>query len=268
MELGCRTAVIFTRYDFSCGWDSHEHDVGGRIDAHDAMRMGTNMLAYSLANQELGRFLSTTKTYYEHYSEPGADEFVFGQLVHDGDWDPDPSAVANLLKAVESNSTIGCKFVRRTIRATEPGLFEVPFMYMTGHHSFAFSDQEIQNLRAYLSSGGFLFADACCSRRDFDEAIRQELGKIVPGRPLELIPADDSVYSCLYRINQVRFGMSGETAAPGLLGIRTEGAYNVVYSPTDLGNGWEGVEHPFVEGVASEDSLKLGMNVIMYALTH
>ncbi|MCP4645172.1 MAG: DUF4159 domain-containing protein, partial [bacterium] len=88
MELGCRTAVIFTRHDFSCGWDSHEHDVGGRIDAHDAMRMGTNMLAYTLANQELGRFLSTTKTYYEKHSEPGADEFVFGQLMHDGDWDP------------------------------------------------------------------------------------------------------------------------------------------------------------------------------------
>ena len=272
VELGCRAAVLFSRYDLSCGWDSHVHDVGGRIEPFDAMRLGTNMLAYTLANQELGRFLAATKTYYESPSQTtggtSGDEFVLGQLVHDGDWDPDPSAVANLLRAVETNSSVGAKFVRRQINAAQQDLFEVPFLYMTGHHAFTFSAQEAGNLKEYLVNGGFLLADACCGRKEFDEAFRNQLKLVIPNRELEPIPPDDPLYSCLYRIKDVGFSVSDAKAAPGLLGIKIDGVYAVVYSPVDLGNGWEGVVHPFVEGIAPEDSLRIGMNAILYALTH
>ena len=31
VEVGCRAAVLLSRYDLSCGWDSHVHDVGHRV---------------------------------------------------------------------------------------------------------------------------------------------------------------------------------------------------------------------------------------------
>jgi len=268
VEIGCRAAILFTRYDLSCGWDGHVHDTGARIEPHDAMRIGTNMLAYILANQSLGRFLATTKSYHEEEARPGADEFVFGQLIHQGDWDTDPSAVANLLKAVNANSAIDVKFVRRDIEAATSDLFEVPFLYMTGHHDFALTESEIGNLREYLLAGGFLLADACCGRSAFDAAFRREMARILPGRQLERIPADDPLYTSLYRIDQVHHALRDAPVQPALLGIKVDGYYVVVYSPDDLGNGWEGEEHPYVDGLASEDSLKVGMNAIMYALTH
>jgi len=55
---------------------------------------------------------------------------------------------------------------------------------------------------------------------------------------------------------------------PCLEGITLEGTTRVVFSQYDLGNGWEGVDHPFTLGYSAEDALKLGVNVINYALTH
>lgn len=267
IEIGCRAAVLFWRYDLSCGWDSHEHDIGHRIEPSDAMRLGTNILAYCLANQELGRFFASKKVYHQEDDALATDGFVFGQVVHEGDWDPDPSAVANLLKAVNANSAIDVKFVRQRVDAMSADLFRVPFLYMTGHHDFTFSEQEVQNLRAYLMNGGFLLADACCGRTAFDDAFRREVQRILPGRKLEPIPLNDPMYSSLYLIDEVEFVLRG-AEAPRLEGIRVDGFYAVVYSKDDLGNGWEGVEHPYIDGVAPTDSLKLAMNVIMYALTH
>ena len=268
VEIGCRAAVLFTRHDLSCGWDNHVHDKGARIEPHDAVRLGTNMLAYALSYQSLGRFLASTKAYHEEGAQPGTDEFIFGQLIHQGDWDPDPSAVANLLKTVNGNTAIDVKFVRRNVEATTADLFEVPFLYMTGHHDFKFAELEIENLRNYLFSGGFLLADACCGRKDFDRAFRREISRVLAGRSLEEIPLDDPLYSSLYQIEKVRYVQQDGAVRPRLLGIKVDGYYVVVYSPDDLGNGWEGEEHPYVDGVAAEDSLKVGMNAIMYALTH
>ncbi|MBN2311247.1 MAG: DUF4159 domain-containing protein [Candidatus Hydrogenedentes bacterium] len=267
VEIGCRAGVLFTRHDLSCGWDGHVHDRGARIEPFDAMRLGTNLLSYMLANQELGRFLVASKSYYEKGGGAG-DRFVLGQLIHDGDWDPDPSAVANLLKATETESSIDVRFVRHEIDAAKDNLYDAPFIYMTGHHDFAFREPEVVNLRDYLTNGGFLLADACCSRKAFDQAFRRELQRVFPDRPLEPIDPADPFFSCLHKIKNVRFTLRGEAAPPELLGIRVDGAYAVVYSPSDLGNGWEGVEHPFVDGIAQADSLEIGMNAIMYALTH
>ena len=176
--------------------------------------------------------------------------------------------MANLLKAVNGNTAIDVKFVRREIQAGKTDLFDVPFLYMTGHHNFVLSETEVENLGHYLLNGGFLLADACCGRRAFDRAFRREIARVLPGRALEAIPPDDPLFSGLYQINQFHYTLEDTSSPPAALGIKVDGYYVVVYSPVDFGNGWEGEEHPFVNGLTPEDSLKLGMNTIMYALTH
>jgi len=268
VELGCRAAILFSRIDLSCGWDGHIHDSGARYEPHDAMRIGTNMLCYTLSNQSLGRFLQYTKAYHETGSQTGTDKFLFGQLIHQGDWDPDPSAVSNLLKVVNENTSINVKFTRRNVQASSPELFDVPFLYMTGHYDFVFTETEVENLRRFLLGGGFLLADACCGRKAFDHAFRREIARVIPGRELRPVEADDPLNSSLYRLEYVRYALREEVTPPPLLSITVDGYHVVVYSPVDLGNGWEGEEHPYVDGIVEEDSLKIGANAIMYALTH
>ena len=51
-------------------------------------------------------------------------------------------------------------------------------------------------------------------------------------------------------------------------GIEIGGTLRVLYSHYDLGNGWEGVDHPFTRGLAAGDALKVGVNAVVYAMTH
>ena len=273
MNIGCRTAVFFTRHDMSCGWDHHTHPHGDRVMPSFALELGANMVTYALATYQLGRFLSTEKVYYQS-DRKTRDEFVFGQIQHDGDWDPDPSAVMNLLKYVGRYSTMDVQFKRSNVDLRrKQEVFAHSFLYMTGHHDFKLADEETVNARKFLESGGVLLADACCGRASFDTALRRELARVLPGKPLVPLARDHQLYKSLEKIEGVEYTDLVKQSKPGfntpaLEGVSLNGILAVVYSKYDLGCGWEEIEHPYARGVASADALRLGMNTIVYAMTH
>ena len=273
MNIGCRTAVFFSRHDLSCGWDHHTHPTGDRVMPADALQLGANLLTYSLATYQLGRFLSTEKVYYQS-DRKTRDEFVFGQIQHDGDWDPDPSAAMNLLKYVGRYSTMDVQFKREDVDLRRPeSVAKHSFLYMTGHHDFALAGAEVANMGKFLSQGGVLLSDACCGRATFDTAFRREIARVIPGAQLERLKEDHPLYSSLERIRTVEYTDLLKQSRPGfnapsLEAISLNGILAVGYSKYDLGCGWEEIDHPYARGVASADALKLGMNAIVYAMTH
>ena len=272
INLGCRTAVIMAPYDLSCGWDGHDHDQGTRIKTADAKKIGANMVTYCLANYQLGRFLSTEKIYFEK-DEKTRDELVFGQVMHDGDWDPDPAAVMNLLKYMATNSTMEVQFKRANVNLTKADAFQYPFIYMTGHKDFRFTTEELTALRSYLKNGGILLADSCCGRAAFDRAFRREIKRALPDKDLEVLSNNHPVYLSRHVMSSVKYTPMVQQAQPDLAtpcleGISLGGVVCVVYSPYDMGCGWESAVHPYSKGYSGNDSLKLGLNIITYAMTH
>jgi hypothetical protein len=272
ITVGCRTAVIYSPVDLTCGWDGHDHPRGRRVPVEQARQIGANYVTYLLGSYSLGRFLSTTKVYHEA-DAPSRDDFVFAQVIHDGDWDPDPSAAHNLLKHVRDNSTLALQFKRVSVALNDPRAMGYPLLYMTGHHEFAWSNAEAEWLRRYLKAGGMLLADACCGRLAFGMAFERELAKALPEHRLEPLPLDHPVYHAHYDIGRVGYTPRvaedfGAIDAPGLSGISLDGRLAVVFSRFDLGNGWEGFPHPYSYGYADRDALAIGTNVIVTAVTH
>lgn len=270
--VGCRLAVLYSPADLTCGWDGHDHPRGLRVVIDQARQVGANYITYLLGSFQLGRFLSTTKVYHQQ-DEASRDAFVMGQIVHDGDWDPDPSAVHNLLRTARESSTIHVKFKREDVRLSEPEALAHPLLYMTGHHDFHFSDLEAERLRGYLQAGGLLLSDACCGRLSYDAAFRRELQRVLPGEQLETLPADHPVYHMVQDIGAVQYSPLvekdfGNLTAPTLEGITLNGKLAVIHSRFDLGDGWEMFPHAFSRGYGSDDALKIGVNVLAYALTH
>jgi hypothetical protein len=272
VNIGCRTAVMLAPYDVSCGWDGHPEPGGIGLALNDARQLGANMITYCLANYQLGRFLSTEKVYFEK-DEKTRDEFVFGQVMHGGDWDPDPSAVATMLKYVSANSTMPIQFKRANVDLKKADAFLYPFLYMTGHDEFKLSDQEVAALRNYVNNGGVLLVDACCGRDSFDQAFRREMKRVLPQRNLEPLPASHPLFSAKTQIRNVGYTDMVKQSKPDLNtaeleGISISGALAVIYSKYDLGCGWEEQIHPYSKGYASADALKVGMNTLVYAMTH
>jgi hypothetical protein len=272
IDFGCRTGVIFSPCDLTCGWDGHEHPRGLRVVIGQARQIGANLITYILGTYQLARFLSTSKVYHEA-SAPSRDDFVFAQLIHEGDWDPDPSAVHNLLKYARDHSTLEVKFKRENVRLTDPKVATCPLLYITGHREFAWNQEEVARLQRYLRAGGMLLADACCGRLAFDMAFRREMAKVFPDEKLERLPPDHPIYHCHSDIQQVGYTPRvredfGEMTAPPLEGIILDGRLAVVYSRFDLGNGWEQFPHAYSYGVKDQSALQIGTNTIVYAITH
>jgi len=274
LDLGDRTAVLLSRYDLSCGWDGHIREGALSVRPEDARRLGINLIVYTLGVWELARYQSTAKMYTEEGESPKGD-FLFLQARLDGDWDTEPNAIANLLKAVATQSSAEVAFQRYPVDPGSDELLEYPFLYMTGRHDFVLTERQVQGLRRFLSEGGFLLASPSCGRAEFDAAFRREIARVLPNHPLEKLPDGHPVYHMLENVQQVHYAdyvysTGGENDPPALSleGIQLGGMTAVVYSPYGLGGGWRGLDHPFGRDIAHEDALKLGVNIVLYAMTH
>jgi len=272
IDFGCRAGVVFSPRDLTCGWDGHEHPRGERVVIDQARQVGANLITYLLGTYQLARFLSTTKVYHEA-TAPSRDDFVFAQLVHEGDWDPDPSAVHNLLKFARDHSTLEVKFRRENLTLADAKMAGYPLVYMTGHREFRWSDEAVARLRAYLTAGGLLLADACCGRIAFDACFRGQIAKVFPEQKLERIPADHPLLQCHFDVRRAGYTPRvsedfGALETSELEGITVDGRLAVIYSRFDLGNGWEQFPHPYSYGLADDSALRVGTNAIVYAVTH
>jgi len=205
-------------------------------------------VAYCLGNHELGRFLSAEKIYYQE-GEATREEFVFGQVIHGGDWDPHPSGNMTLLKHVAAKTTLEVQFKRANVDLRKAEAFQYPVLYMTGHDDFVLTDEEVAghddfvltdeevaSLRSYLRNGGILLADSCCGRKAFDNAFRREIARVLPKHELKPLEPTHPLFSIQSKIGKVTY--SGilrqnhpEMQTPQMLGIVRGGS--VVQHPVE-----------------------------------
>jgi hypothetical protein len=180
------------------------------------------------------------------------------------------------------------------ITLDDPEIFSYPFLYITGHQEISLSETEQSMLREYLERGGFMLADDCLG---FDYAFRREISKVFPDNSLKPIPLDHSVYRSFFQLKMPgkwdnkedsplfdtaikhnymsTHGLNSSTIWGGDKEVRPwhEGIFindrlALLYNMNDLGCAWEG--HPcYPYGEAQrEEAFKMGINIVVYALTH
>jgi hypothetical protein len=274
MNIGCRTAIIYSPIDISWGWDAGKHPIDGGIlfDQGDSLKLGANMLTYVLANYEYARAFEITKIY--HQSDIATrDQLVVAQLMHNGDWDPTPHGLPNLLKFIDTNSTLNVQFKRQTVSLDDLDVLKQPLLYMTGLREFALNDKEQKHLADYLNAGGILFADCAMGSESFDRSFRATIAKVLPGSKFEMLKPDHPIYSNVFKLKEVKYSPLVESVEPNLKqpqleAVIKDGVPVVIFSHWSLGNGWEQLPNPYAKGYADQDALKLGTNILVFALTH
>ena len=183
-----------------------------------------------------------------------------------GDWYANPSSVPNLLAAIRARTGLPVAARERVVRLTDAGLWEVPYLYMTGHGNVAFSDREVVVLRRWLEQGGFLHAD---DNYGMDESFRREIARVFPDHPLVEVPLDHPVYHLMYDFPDGLPKVHEHDGKPAQgFGIFLGGRLVVYYSyETDLGDGWEDPEVHQDPPERREAALKMGVNLFAYAVS-
>jgi len=106
-----------------------------------------------------------------------------------------------LLAQKESAVTTSRRFHAVKLGSNE--LFNFPLVIMTGEGSFQLTDGERDNLRRFVSRGGFLLASAGCSSTDWDRSFRREMTKVFADRPLTPLKMDHPVFHTVYDIKEL-----------------------------------------------------------------
>ena len=183
-----------------------------------------------------------------------------------GDWYSDPSSLQNLLKFVDDNTNIVVNLNEKKARIGDEVFSKSLYLYMTGHGNISFSDDEAFELRKHLKSGAFLHAD---DNYGMDESFRNQIKKVFPDKQWVELPPNHEVFHIYYNFND---GLpkihEHDNKRPQALALFENEKIVVLYTyESDLGDGWEDKEvHKDSEEVR-ENALKMGTNIIIYALT-
>ncbi|MGB3479030.1 MAG: DUF4159 domain-containing protein [bacterium] len=196
-------------------------------------------------------------------------DFTIARLKYSGggDWYSDPSSLPNLLEAINERTTIRAAPREENVEITDPELFQYPYLYMTGHGKVRFSDEDVKILRNYFAAGGFLHAD---DNYGMDSTFRKEIEKVFPNSPLIELPFDHDIYHSFYEFpNGLPKIHEHDGKPPQGFGMFYDNRLVVFYTyECDLGDGWEDPDVHNDPPEKREDAIKMGINIIVYSLTH
>jgi hypothetical protein len=179
-----------------------------------------------------------------------------------GDWYANPTSLPNLVKFCNQN--IGTSLAPpEDVEVGSPNIFNYPFIHMTGHGNVVFNDQEIENLRNYLFSGGFLHID---DNYGMDVYIRPELKKVFPEYDLVELPFDHPIFHQKFDFPK---GLpkihEHDGKRPQAFGIFHQGRLILLYTyECDLGDGWKDKDvHKDPDDVRLK-ALQMVSNIVQY----
>jgi hypothetical protein len=196
-----------------------------------------------------------------------APVMTIGRLHYEGggDWYANPSSLPNLLTAIRTRTSLRVATQEKVVTLNDDDLWNVPYLYMTGHGNVHWSDRDLATLRKYLGQGGFLHAD---DNYGMDASIRRELGRLFPTQPLVEVPLDHPIYHLVYEFPKgiPKIHMHDGKPAQGF-GIFLDGRLAVYYSyQSDLGDGWEDPQVHDDPLERRDAALRMGVNLFAYAV--
>lgn len=184
-----------------------------------------------------------------------------------GDWYNDPSGEVNLLKFIKQNTNIPVEPVYEWVDLASQNLFSYPILFLTGHGNVNFTEREVENLRTYLKNGGFLYID---DDYGLDKFIRREMKKVFPDQDFVELPFNHPIYHIHFNFDK---GLpkihEHDNKPPAGYGLFHNGRLCVFYTyESNLGDGWVDPEVYKDPPQLREQALKMGTNIVIYALTN
>lgn len=199
--------------------------------------------------------------------------FIPAVARHGGRWDGRLSGLRRIAWELQRRTSVEVVPDARPFSLSSPDLFEYPFLYFGGEGAFpALSNAEVENLRRYLTFGGFMLADANdgSDGGGFDASFRREMARVLPQNPLTPVPSSHVVYKTFFLLDSAPGRLLNK---PQMLSANLGKRAAVLYSQNDLAGAWsrgEAGDYEFDVSPGGEPqrelAIRVGINVCMYAL--
>ena len=229
----------------------------------------------------------------EFYTPPGFNgnvpydgRFTFARIKYRGyahftdegpGWSHDyPRADVHLMKLMQELTSMH-PFVQRgdivggnIISMDDPEIFKYPVAYLSEPGGWSPNDKEITSLRNYLLKGGFIIVD------DFGRSdiyrLNDIVGRALPGAQLIKLDASHPIFDSFYKVglDVIQYTYYG---TPGYYGVFQDNdpkkrLLMIANYNNDIGEFWEFSDEGFNPVPITNEAYKLGINYLVYALTH
>lgn len=188
-------------------------------------------------------------------------------------WDHDyPRAERHFMRMLHELTTLRPYMEGGNVLAMDdPELFKYPIAYISEPGFWTMTQAEEENLRAYLLKGGFLILDDFAGPQWFNA--QRMVERLLPDHRIVPLEASNPVFDSFFHIESLDFDHPYYGVKSQFYGIfedndPTSRLMVILNYNNDVGEYWEWSDTDFLPIELSNEAYKLGINYIVYAMTH
>jgi hypothetical protein len=205
----------------------------------------------------------------------------FGAFRANGGWSEDyPAADRQFVQGVNRLTRLDARKYQEVVDPDDDEMFNWPWLYAVNVADWDFTDEQAKRMREYLLRGGFLVVDSFHGAAEW-EGFMVGMQKILPDRQVEDLDNKDEIFHVLYDLDE-RFQVPGyqymftgrtyerDGIEPKWRAIRDEHGRIMVMIGHNMhiGDAWEHANDPRYPERFSSLAYRLGINYIIYGMTH
>lgn len=198
-----------------------------------------------------------------------------------GSWTTDgPKAERQFVQGVRRLTRLHTRSVETVVDLDSDEVYNWPWIYGVEVGHWQLSDAQVVKLREYLNRGGFLMVDDFHGTREWAIFV-ESMNKVFPGRAIVELQNSDPIFHVIYDLDQ-RVQVPG--ISPLIRGLTHEqdgyeARWRAIYDDKgrvvvaiclnmDLGDAWEWADSPDYPEQYTSLAYRIGVNYIIYAMTH
>ncbi len=172
------------------------------------------------------------------------------------------------LSTVQQKTSIVTERRFKSVKLASEELFRFPFVVMTGEGDFTLTGQERDNLRKYLTNGGFLLSSPGCSNEEWSKSFEREIKRIFEEEKEGLvdIPMDHEIFKTIFTIKEMKLSKASGNAK--IRGVTHKGKLVVVFSSDGLNDTSNTEGCCCCGGNEIRNALQINANILAYALLY
>jgi hypothetical protein len=153
----------------------------------------------------------------------------------------------------------------------DPELFKYPLSYMSEPGYWTMSDAEALNLRNYLLKGGFIIFD---DFRGYDwNNFETQLRRVLPDARFVNLEVTHPIFQSFFAVESLNFQQYYDQGTPEFVGVFEDNDPSkrlmlIANYNNDVGEYWEWSDTGYVPIDLSNEAYKLGVDYIVYGITH
>jgi len=196
-------------------------------------------------------------------------------------WTQDyPRADRHFVLALRRLTRLHVRSVEQPVNLDEGGVGDWPWLYavQTGH--WQLTDSQAKTLREYLLRGGFFMADDFWGPTEW-EIFMDSMKKVFPDRQVVELDNKEPIFHAVYDLDD-RYQVASHGSVMRGVSFKCDGCPDhwrgifddhgrlmvAMTYQSDVGDSWEWADDPYYPERYSALGIRIGVNYVIYAMTH